>query len=90
LGLSREDIGGKSFYTGAGCDKCGGSGYRGRKGIYELLNINDPVRDLIIERAPTLVLKQKAIELGMMTLREDGLRNIYDGETTIEEVLKYT
>ena len=90
LNLSREDIGGKSFYTGAGCEKCGGSGYRGRKGIYELLNASDPIRDLIIERAPTLTLKQKAIELGMMTLREDGLRNIYDGETTIEEVLKYT
>jgi type IV pilus assembly protein PilB len=90
LGLSQNDIGGKQFYTGAGCDKCGGSGYKGRKGIYELLNVTDPIRELIIERAPTLVLKQKAIELGMMTLREDGLRNIYDGETSIEEVLKYT
>lgn len=90
LGLSQSDIGGKQFYTGAGCDKCGGSGYKGRKGIYELLNVNDPIRELIIERAPTLVLKQKAVELGMMTLREDGLRNIYDGETSIEEVLKYT
>ncbi len=90
LGLSQSDIGGKQFYTGAGCPKCGGSGYKGRKGIYELLNVTDPIRELIIEKAPTLVLKQKAIELGMMTLREDGLRNIYDGETTIEEVLKYT
>jgi type IV pilus assembly protein PilB len=90
LGLSQNDIGGKQFYTGAGCDKCGGSGYKGRKGIYELMNVTDPIRELIIERAPTLVLKQKAIELGMMTLREDGMRNIYDGETSIEEVLKYT
>jgi type IV pilus assembly protein PilB len=54
------------------------------------MNVTDPIRELIIERAPTLVLKQKAIELGMMTLREDGMRNIYDGETSIEEVLKYT
>jgi type IV pilus assembly protein PilB len=90
LGLSSSDTGGKQFFTGGGCDKCGGSGYKGRKGIYELLNVTDPLRELIIERAPTLVLKQKAIELGMMTLREDGLRNIYDGETSIEEVLKYT
>jgi type IV pilus assembly protein PilB len=90
LGLSPDDIGGKQFYTGAGCEKCGGSGYKGRKGIYELLNVTDPIRELIVEKAPTLALKQKAIELGMMTLREDGLRNIYDGETTIEEVLKYT
>ena len=52
--------------------------------------MSDPLRDLITAKAPTLVLKQKAIEMGMVTLREDGLRNIYDGETTIEEVLKYT
>ncbi|MES2507293.1 MAG: GspE/PulE family protein [Verrucomicrobiota bacterium] len=90
LNLSSSDIGGKQFYTGNGCDKCGGSGYKGRKGLYELLHVNDPIRELITERAPTLVLKQKAIELGMVTLRDDGLRNIYDGETTIEEVLKYT
>ena len=90
LNLTQDDIGNKSFYTGNGCEKCGGSGYKGRKGIYELLDVTDPIRELITERAPTLVLKQKAIELGMVTLREDGLRNIYDGETTIEEVLKYT
>ena len=62
----------------------------GRKGIYELLDINDTLRDMITDRAPSVVLKQKAIEMGMSTLREDGLRNIYDGNTTIEEVLKYT
>ncbi len=90
LNLSADDIGGKHFYTGNGCDKCGGSGYKGRKGIYELLDVTDPIRELITQKAPTLVLKQKAIELGMQTLREDGLRNIYEGETTIEEVLKYT
>jgi type IV pilus assembly protein PilB len=90
LNLSPDDLGGKRFYTGSGSDKCGGSGYKGRKGIYELLDITDPIRELITQKAPTLVLKQKAIELGMATLREDGLRNIYDGETTIEEVLKYT
>ena len=51
---------------------------------------NDTLRDMITDRAPSVVLKQKAIEMGMSTLREDGLRNIYDGNTTIEEVLKYT
>lgn len=90
LGVSASDLGGKQFYTGGGCSACGNSGYKGRKGIYELLDITDPIRDLITEKAPTLVLKQKAIELGMVPLREDGLRNIYDGETTVEEVLKYT
>ncbi len=90
LNLSQDDIGSKSFYTGGGCDKCGGSGYKGRKGIYELLDMTDPLRELITQKAPSLVLKQKAVELGMATLREDGLRNIFDGDTTIEEVLKYT
>jgi type IV pilus assembly protein PilB len=54
------------------------------------MRISDPVRELINERAPTVVLKQKAIELGMVTLRQDGLRSIFEGDTTIEEVLKYT
>ena len=52
--------------------------------------MNDPLREMINQRVPSVVLKQKAIELGMSTLREDGLRCIYEGETTIEEVLKYT
>ncbi|WAC18989.1 GspE/PulE family protein [Luteolibacter sp. SL250] len=90
LGVSPHELGDKQFYTGAGCDVCGQSGYKGRRGLYELLNVNDPIRELITARAPTVVLKQKAIELGMNTLREDGLRNIYLGTTTIEEVLKYT
>ncbi|MGB0774961.1 MAG: GspE/PulE family protein, partial [Akkermansiaceae bacterium] len=90
LGVSSHELGDKEFYTGQGCDICDDSGYKGRRGLFELLDITDPIRDLITERAPTVVLKQKAIELGMQTLREDGLRNIYDGNTTIEEVLKYT
>jgi type IV pilus assembly protein PilB len=90
LGLTPEDLGGKHFYTGSGCSACGNSGYKGRKGLYELLDVTDPIRELITGRAPSIVLKQKAIELGMVTLREDGLRSIYDGSTTIEEVLKYT
>ncbi len=90
LGISPHELGDKQFFTGSGCDICGQSGYRGRRGLYELLNISDPIRDLITGRAPTVVIKQKAMELGMNTLREDGLRNIYLGTTTIEEVLKYT
>lgn len=90
LGVSSHELGDKEFYTGRGCEKCDQSGYKGRRGLFELLDITDPIRDLITERAPTVVIKQKAIELGMNTLREDGLRNIYDGNTTIEEVLKYT
>lgn len=90
LGISAHELGDKQFFTGAGCDACGQSGYRGRRGLYELLNVTDPIRELITARAPSVVLKQKAVELGMNTLREDGLRNIYLGTTTIEEVLKYT
>ncbi len=90
LGLSAHELGDKHFYTGEGCDTCGGSGYKGRQGLFELLDMNDTIRDLVTERAPSVVIKQKAIELGMKTLREDGLRAIYEGTTTIEEVLKYT
>ena len=90
LGISSHELGDKEFYTGRGCDACDQTGYKGRRGLFELLDITDPIRDLITDRAPTVVIKQKAIELGMQTLREDGLRNIYDGNTSIEEVLKYT
>ncbi|HJM62897.1 MAG: GspE/PulE family protein [Roseibacillus sp.] len=90
LDLSAHELGDKHFYTGRGCDICSQSGLRGRCGLFELLNVSDPIREMITDRAPTVALKQKAIELGMTTLREDGLRNIYEGTTTIEEVLKYT
>jgi type IV pilus assembly protein PilB len=90
LEIARRDIGDKKFYYGKGCDACNQTGYKGRKGIYELLRITDPVRELINERAPTVVLKQKAVELGMVGLRQDGIRSIFAGDTTIEEVLKYT
>lgn len=90
LGVAPHELGDKDFYTGKGCDVCGQTGYKGRAGLYELLDINDPVRELITDRAPSVVIKQKAMEHGMTTLREDGLRNIYLGKTSIEEVLKYT
>jgi type IV pilus assembly protein PilB len=90
LNLSPHDIGDKVFYYGRGCQSCNDTGYRGRKGIFELLVISEAIRNLINERAPSVVLRQKAVELGMVTLREDGLRSIFDGDTTIEEVVKYT
>jgi type IV pilus assembly protein PilB len=90
LELSRREIGGRRFFYGKGCNACNDTGYKGRKGIYELMKITDPIRELINERAPTVVLKHKAIELGMVMLRQDGLRSIFAGDTTIEEVLKYT
>jgi type IV pilus assembly protein PilB len=90
LNLSPHDLGDKVFYYGRGCSTCNDTGYKGRKGIFELLTVNDAIRALINERAPTVVLRQKAVELGMITLREDGLRSIFEGDTTIEEVVKYT
>jgi len=90
LNLSPHDIGDKVFYYGRGCAACNDTGYRGRRGIFELLAVNEPVRLLINDRAPTVVIRQKAVELGMVTLREDGLRGIFEGDTTIEEVVKYT
>jgi type IV pilus assembly protein PilB len=90
LGIAPGEVGNKHFYYGNGCDACNNTGYKGRKGIYELLKITDPLRELINERAPTVTVKQKAVELGMVTLRQDGLRSIFAGDTTIEEVLKYT
>jgi type IV pilus assembly protein PilB len=90
LNLSPHDVGDKVFYYGRGCATCNDTGYRGRRGIFELLVASEPIRLLINERAPTVVIRQKAVELGMVTLREDGLRGIFDGDTTIEEVVKYT
>ena len=90
LGLNPVDIGENEFYYGKGCEKCNQTGYRGRMGVYEMLRVTDAIRDLISERAPSLVIRQKALEQGMRTLREDGVRSIFDGATTIEEVIKYT
>ncbi len=90
LNLSTSDVAGKMFYTGAGCETCNNTGYRGRQGLFELLDMNDKLRDLVTQRVGTIVLKRKAVEMGMRTLREDGLRCIFEGVTTIEEVVKYT
>jgi len=90
LNLSPLDLGDKVFHYGRGCSACNDTGYKGRKGIFELMIISEAIRTLINERAPTVVLRQKAVELGMVTLRDDGLRSIFEGVTTIEEIVKYT
>jgi len=90
LGLAPSDVGDRPFYFGKGCETCNGTGYRGRVGIYELLDIREPIRQLINDRAPSVIIRQKGMELGMTTLRQDGIRNILEGHTTVEEVLKYT
>jgi type IV pilus assembly protein PilB len=90
LGIAKESVGSRQFFYGKGCPTCSQSGYRGRLGIYEWLRMTESVRDLVTQRAPTLVIRQKAIEQGMRTLRDDGLRAIFDGNTSVEEVIKYT
>jgi type IV pilus assembly protein PilB len=84
------EIADKDFYYGEGCPECSNTGYRGRIGLFEMIKVTDSIRELINNRAPTLALKQKALEQGMRSLRDDGLRAIFDGNSTIEEVLKYT
>ena len=90
LGINPSLLATQQFFTGSRCDKCAGTGYKGRKGIHELLHASDPIKELITQNVPSITLKQKAIEMGMHTLREDGIQNIFDGNTTIEEVLRYT
>jgi type IV pilus assembly protein PilB len=90
LNLTEEDVGDRMFHYGAGCPRCSSNGYFGRRGIYEYLAMSEPVRMLVNDRQPTLSIRNRAIELGMRTLREDGIRNLLDGHTTVEEVIKYT
>lgn len=88
--MTRDQIGGRPFYFGKGCKTCNGTGYKGRKGVFEYLRMSNPLRELVNNRAPTLVIREKARELGMRTMREDGIRSILDGYTTVDEVLRYT
>ena len=90
LGLKREDIGNNKFYYGKGCPHCNNSGYKGRKALTELLLMSPQIAELVLQNAPTVVIREKARELGMSTMREDGVKAILNGETTMEEVLRYT
>jgi type IV pilus assembly protein PilB len=90
IGLTRKEVGDRPFYFGKGCLTCNQTGYKGRRGIYEYLKVTEPIRKLITEKKPTLIIRDRARQLGMRTLREDGIRCMLDGYTTVEEVLKYT
>ena len=88
--MTRDQIGGRPFYFGKGCKTCNGTGYKGRKAVVEYLRMSNPLRELVNNRAPTLILREKARELGMRTMREHGIQAILDGYTTVDEVLRYT
>ena len=90
LGLEREEIGDRKFYYGKGCANCNNTGYKGRMAITELLTMNSQINELVLQSSPTVVIRDKARELGMTTMREDGIRAILSGLTSMEEVLKYT
>jgi type IV pilus assembly protein PilB len=90
LELDPGILGNKEFYAGTGCDVCADTGYRGRLGIFEMLEVSEPIRELIAEGRPAGVIRERAIQQGMLSLREDGLRNIFTGVTSIEEVIRYT
>ncbi|HJN66048.1 MAG TPA: ATPase, T2SS/T4P/T4SS family, partial [Pirellulales bacterium] len=90
LEMKAEQLAGKQIFKGRGCDHCNNTGYRGRVGLYEILSVNDEIRDLIIDGASTEVLREAACRNGMIPLREAGLERVYEGYTTIEEVMRET
>ncbi|MDB6067208.1 MAG: type fimbrial assembly protein PilB [Pedosphaera sp.] len=90
LNLDASSITGATFMKGKGCNECSGSGHRGRFGIFEIFVIDDEARKLIYDRVPSSVLRVRAREMGMRTLREDGIRKVLAGLTTAEEVVRAT
>jgi type IV pilus assembly protein PilB len=90
LELTRSDTQGREFFYGKGCKKCNGTGYRGRIALFEMMIMNDRLRNMIMDNASTAELRNGAKEDGMRTLRDSGLLHIFDGVTTIEEIVKET
>ena len=90
IGLTEEDIKGGFLYRGKGCSECLDTGYKGRTGIYEMLVVNDSLRSNILHTSESNIIREKGIENGMISLREDGAAKVMDGITTIEEVLRVT
>ena len=90
ISFPEAEIATAKFYRGTGCEHCRQLGYQGRMGIYELLVVSEPIRPLVMSRAPASVVAQKAMEIGMRTLRMDGWKKVELGQTTLEEVLRVT
>lgn len=88
LGLSTENSAGVKFYRGRGCDYCKGTGYKGRTGIYELMTVNDEIRDMALQRASSHVIREAAVRSGMVTLKADATEKVMLGITTLEETLR--
>ena len=90
IGFSPDEARKLKTYKGKGCPSCNDTGYKGRIGLYEVMEVTDEIRELILIGASALELRKKSIEDGMVTLRESGLHKIRNGVTTIEEVLRET
>ncbi|MGD9691969.1 MAG: GspE/PulE family protein [Phycisphaerales bacterium] len=90
LALVPEEVKGRTFARGRGCEHCNGSGYKGRMALFEIMTIDDEMRELIMKHASTSVLRNESRKRGMRTLRESGLLGIYEGQTTIDEVVRET
>jgi len=90
LELTTDQTIGKKFYRGRGCEKCNRTGYKGRLGLFELLIMNDELRDLVMRNASTEDLREAARRNGMVTLRESGMEGVFSGTTTAEEVIRET
>ncbi|MGA1392038.1 MAG: GspE/PulE family protein, partial [Phycisphaerales bacterium] len=90
LSLRPADVQGRTFFRGRGCDQCNRTGYRGRLAIFEIMRMDDPMRELIMQQGSTAVLRAEARRRGMRTLRESGLLSIFEGQTTIDEVVRET
>ncbi len=90
LGMTEKDLVGADFRKGAGCSKCGGAGYKGRRGIFEMFVVSEEMQELVYRGASLVELRHKARELGMRTMREDGVRKVAAGMTTTEEVIGAT
>jgi type IV pilus assembly protein PilB len=90
IGVQPDDVGSFKLYKGRGCGTCNGTGYKGRVGLYEVMEITEGIRDLIMQGATSVELRRKAIEEGMLTLRMSGIEKLKQGITTIEEVLRET
>jgi type IV pilus assembly protein PilB len=90
LELTAADIEGKKFYKGRGCDACNNTGYKGRVGLFELMIMNDRLRDMIMQACSRDELRDAARSFGMVSLRDAGMAAAYDGRTTLEEVIRET
>jgi type IV pilus assembly protein PilB len=90
LGMTPEDAATKPFFYGKGCERCNNTGYKGRMGIYELLILNDTLREMVVAETSLDEFRNACRRFGMRTLREAGLKSIHDGLTSIEEVVRET